>query len=419
MRITSSSAYQSSDNFNSEPNKSVNSTDNKQSSTILNSNSQNTEAKKQPTALSDKYQQYSSLESNHFKLLLNTTLPSNKSQTPNQTNANIKSGEKPLNQPQNQSVSTAGAAKTEVGKSANNSSKSEYDINKIPGLKNSAHVTPEFLAKVDVIAKELDAEPSTILAIISYETQGTFSPSKKSPETKATGLIQFLPSTAKSLLTKELANPKLDVSDKKKVIDNLPVSEETKKELTKIITDIKDLPIKKEQVKAKIDSLSQKSKELNNELAKAKNLPKEQQEKLKSELKGVLTEKSQLITEKNLLSKEISRLPESLDNLITRDTAMNAFKQMSSVKQLDYVKKYLLPYKGKLNNPQDAYLSVLYPKAAGQGNNPNYVVFSEGSDAYAKNKHFDGVVDGKKDGIITVQEATKEVVDRLRVARLK
>lgn len=418
MQITSNFTPTIVDDFKSQPNNLV---DDKQLSTDTNSSTQSSQTQNQPTQPSNKYQQYSSLESNYFKSLLNTILPNNKTQISNEGNTGIKSTEKSVGQPNNQgqAISTSMSTKGEATKVANNSSKSGYDVNKIPGLKNNPNVTPGFLAKVDVIAKELEAEPSTILAIISYETITTFSPSKESPKTKATGLIQFLPSTAKSLLTKELADPKLGFNDKKTVIDNLPVNEETKKELTKIITDIKDLPVKKEQIRAKIDNLTEKSKELNNQLAKTKNLPKEQQELIKSELKQVLTEKSQLIREKNLLSKEINKLPEAVDNIITKDIAISAFKQMSSEKQLDYVKQYLLPYKGKLDSPQDAYLSVLYPKAVGQGSNPSYVVFSEGSSAYAENKHFDGAVDGKKDGNVTVQEATKQIVDSLRSARLK
>ncbi len=418
MRVTPNSTPITPDDLKSQPNNSV---DNKHASSSTNSSAQTIGIQTQPIQSSDKYQQYTSLESNYFKSLLSTALPNNKTQTPSQTNVNIKPGDKPVSQPNNQSqaTSTSTETKIETAKATNNSSKPGYDVNKIPGLKGNNNVTPEFLAKVDAIAKELETEPSTILAIISYETITTFSPSKESPKTKAAGLIQFLPSTAKSLLTKELTSLTIDFNDKKKVIDNLPVNEETKKELTKLTTNINGLPIKRDQIKTKIDNLTEKSKELNNQLAKAKNLPKEQQEQIKSQLKEVLAEKSQLIIEKNFLSKEISRLPQSIDSIITKDIVIEAFKQMSSVKQLDYVKQYLLPYKGKLNNPQDAYLSVLYPKAVGQGSNPNYVVFSQGSNAYEKNKHFDGVVDGKKDGVVTVQEATKEITDRLKVAHLK
>jgi hypothetical protein len=418
MQIASNFRPTTVDDFKSQPDNQV---ENKQLSTNTNSSAETSQSQNQSTQPSNKYQQYNSFESNYFKSLINTALPNNKSSAPNQINTNLISGDKVTSQPNNQfqDMSTSMNTKSEAGKVSNTSSKSGYDVNKIPGLKNNPNVTPEFLAKVDVIAKELESEPSTILSIISYETITTFSPSKESPKTKATGLIQFLPSTAKSLLTKELIDPKIDLNDKKKVIDNLPVNEETKKELTKAVTDISDLPIRKEQLKSKVDSLTDKSRELNNKLSKAKNLPKEQQEQIKSQLKEVLTEKSKLIAEKNLLSKEVTRLPQSIDNMITKDIAIKAFKQMSSVKQLDYVKQYLLPYKGKLNSPQDAYLAVLYPKAVGQGSNPNYVVFSEGSSAYTENRHFDGAVNGKKDGNITVQEATKQVVDSLKVARLK
>lgn len=44
-------------------------------------------------------------------------------------------------------------------------------------------------------------------------------------------------------------------------------------------------------------------------------------------------------------------------------TTTAALKQMSNVEQLKYVRKYLLPYKGKLNDVSDVYLSVFFPLA--------------------------------------------------------
>lgn len=304
-----------------------------------------------------------------------------------------------------------------VSTKSESTSKTEYDINKIPGLKNNSNVTPEFLAKVETIAKELDTEPTTILAIISFETISSFAPNKQNSKTKATGLIQFLPSTAQSLLSKRVLDSKIDINDKKKIINSLPVDDKTKGELMDLATKTKELPIRKEQLKTKIDSLTIKTKDLNDQLKKAKNLPKEQQDKIKSQLGEVIREKSALIKEKDLISKELNSLPKSIDSKITKDAAIEAFKEMSSTEQLDYVKDYLLPYKGKLDNPQAAYLSVLYPKAVSKSSNPDAIVFSEGSDEYAKNRNLDGSVNGKKDGIITVQEATKTVVDFLKNAR--
>ncbi len=39
---------------------------------------------------------------------------------------------------------------------------------------------------------------------------------------------------------------------------------------------------------------------------------------------------------------------------------------MSNIEQLDYVRRYLLPFKGKLNQLSDVYLSIFYPAAVGK-----------------------------------------------------
>ncbi len=58
-----------------------------------------------------------------------------------------------------------------------------------------------FLNKVDMVCQELNINPLHLLAVMSFETGGTFSPSKKNPGSSATGLIQFMESTAKNLGT--------------------------------------------------------------------------------------------------------------------------------------------------------------------------------------------------------------------------
>lgn len=69
-------------------------------------------------------------------------------------------------------------------------------------------VSPEFAQKVVEMAERLKVDPNHLMAVMHFETGGTFSPSIKNPMSSATGLIQFLPSTARSLgtSTAELAN---------------------------------------------------------------------------------------------------------------------------------------------------------------------------------------------------------------------
>lgn len=64
-----------------------------------------------------------------------------------------------------------------------------------------AKVSAEFLAKATRIAYEIGADPSDFMACMAFETGGTFSPSVVNKASGATGLIQFMPSTARALGT--------------------------------------------------------------------------------------------------------------------------------------------------------------------------------------------------------------------------
>jgi len=58
-----------------------------------------------------------------------------------------------------------------------------------------------FLNKVDSICKDLGINPLHLMAVMSFETVHTFSPSIKNPRSSATGLIQFMEETAQSMGT--------------------------------------------------------------------------------------------------------------------------------------------------------------------------------------------------------------------------
>lgn len=62
-------------------------------------------------------------------------------------------------------------------------------------------ITKEFCQKVIDISKEIGCAPDDLMTVINLETGGTFSPSVQNKDTKATGLIQFMPNTAASLGT--------------------------------------------------------------------------------------------------------------------------------------------------------------------------------------------------------------------------
>ena len=73
-----------------------------------------------------------------------------------------------------------------------------------PGVETmawGATVGADFRAKLRDVAATLVCDPSHLMAVIHFETAGTFSPAIQHPATNATGLIQFVPSTAEQLGT--------------------------------------------------------------------------------------------------------------------------------------------------------------------------------------------------------------------------
>jgi hypothetical protein len=64
-----------------------------------------------------------------------------------------------------------------------------------------AKVSPQFREKICAIAVRLSTSPSWLMACMAFETGRTFSPAVKNPGSSATGLIQFMAATARSLGT--------------------------------------------------------------------------------------------------------------------------------------------------------------------------------------------------------------------------
>lgn len=89
----------------------------------------------------------------------------------------------------------------------NNSAVTLVDV---PG---SDRVTQAFKDKTMLIAAELGTNPNYLMAVMSFESGGTFSPSVKNPVSRAVGLIQFMPNTAKGLGTTSQALTQLTAED--------------------------------------------------------------------------------------------------------------------------------------------------------------------------------------------------------------
>src|SRR5512139_3165801 len=69
------------------------------------------------------------------------------------------------------------------------------------GLIYSSLVSAEFCEKVHGIAARLGVDPNFLMAVMAFESGGTFSSSVRNTFTGATGLIQFMPATAAALGT--------------------------------------------------------------------------------------------------------------------------------------------------------------------------------------------------------------------------
>ena len=85
-------------------------------------------------------------------------------------------------------------------------------------------------------------------------------------------------------------------------------------------------------------------------------------------------------------------------------TTTDELKKMTAVAQLEFVEKYLTPFKGKLDTLEAVYTSIL----SGSPKKPEDVIFKQGTPAYKLNP-----LDWNLDGKITAAEATTIVGARL------
>jgi hypothetical protein len=90
----------------------------------------------------------------------------------------------------------------------------------IAAVRGIEKTSPNFRAKLIQVASGIGINPDWLAAVISFESNGTFSPSVKNPSSGATGIIQFTRGTAISLgtttdaLARMTAEQQLDYVDK-------------------------------------------------------------------------------------------------------------------------------------------------------------------------------------------------------------
>lgn len=81
-----------------------------------------------------------------------------------------------------------------------------------------ARVSQLFRNKVRMIAGQLGCDPSDLMSCIAFETGESFSPSIRNKRSGATGLIQFMPKTAKGLGTTTEALAAMTAEDQLDVV---------------------------------------------------------------------------------------------------------------------------------------------------------------------------------------------------------
>ena len=88
-------------------------------------------------------------------------------------------------------------------------------------------------------------------------------------------------------------------------------------------------------------------------------------------------------------------------------TTTDELAAMSAIDQLDFVKKYLRPFRRKMNTLSDVYMTILLPSAVGKPEAA--VLFRRPSRAYTQNQG----LDVNHDGQITKGEAAAKVQTKL------
>lgn len=90
-------------------------------------------------------------------------------------------------------------------------------------------------------------------------------------------------------------------------------------------------------------------------------------------------------------------------------TTTGTLAKMTAEEQLDYVYRYFQPYKGRLNNLGDVYMSILWP--AGIGKPDSYVLWNEATrpTTYRQNSG----LDVNRDKTITREECLIKVNEKL------
>jgi hypothetical protein len=104
----------------------------------------------------------------------------------------------------------------------------------------------------------------------------------------------------------------------------------------------------------------------------------------------------------------IQFMPSTAAGLHTTTAALAA---MTAEEQLDYVKAYFMPHKGKLKNIGDVYMAILWPAAVGKSDSE--VLFHKDDVAHPARYRLNAGLDANKDGNVTRGETCARIVAKL------
>lgn len=106
------------------------------------------------------------------------------------------------------------AASSPANRPGDHLSPSGFDYDRIAGVRGNRHVTEAFIREVEAMAQRLGTQPEYLLAVMSFETGGSFRPDvRNGAGSGATGLIQFMPDTARGLGTTTAALSRMSAVD--------------------------------------------------------------------------------------------------------------------------------------------------------------------------------------------------------------
>lgn len=96
-------------------------------------------------------------------------------------------------------------------------------------------------------------------------------------------------------------------------------------------------------------------------------------------------------------------------------TTVEALAALTAEAQLDYVRRYFLPWKGRVSTLSDCYMVILFPSAVGKSE--DYVLFDKADPDHPARYIQNAGLDFNRNGQITKAEAAARVQQRLDEGR--